>query len=217
MVKYGLPVKSTQNPDFLYGNENNKFLLKLAARTYPVESNKMCINNLQETKKIMCAISNTVAEHFMHRFEDPSKRTSIMKLAEPPLFSEPTFYAFEDSSPYIDKYAVISRRIREFGLQRMVDLLDGVYKVNRTLVEEIPTKNEGIGVPQLLIVLSLGYALSITAFTIESLLDVTVTFYYYLKKLYHRFSVRRLISKFKLKVNSWKLVKIIRLRLRLRK
>lgn len=154
------------HPLFLNLIRDDPYLLKVLNRTQVMDIYE-CLHMLKDWKNVSCIEAYNNPNDVVSFYLGPDQ-SQAMKIAEPPV--EPGmmfFYWFADASPYATKFLETMRRIKETSLMHWPAL---VYRENRKTVE-IPEINPSLGdeikLEHLLVILSIGYLISVFAFVVE--------------------------------------------------
>lgn len=152
--------------DFIYFNVSDVHLKNMMRKTHVIKGTK-CDDAIKNGKYVICIVSHWRAEMYVSKYrkEDGS---AIMKTSKVPFDCKKIAFFFELASPYAQRFADIQRRIHESGFWHTI--LNNDKKINTTANKnKILQGNGNFFWKELLIILSIGYLISVISLAAELL------------------------------------------------
>lgn len=168
---------------------DDPYLLKVLNRTIVVDEMPECLSTLKNWKNVSCIMIPHEPDLVITRFQS-SDGSPTMKIACPPVYTiDLTHYWFSDGSPYAIKFTRLMQRIKETQSMHWPAL---VHENPRILsieaVDVISKMCDRIKSEYLLVILSIGFGMSVISFIIElvtsSLLVALGSLPNYVRKLF---------------------------------
>lgn len=143
--------------------QDDPHLKNMMKRLHVTKNMFNCFDDLIKLKNVIC-IGHEQGIYEIIRINQKHKR-AVAKVARPSIFTEGLkFYAFENASPFGDRFGKILRRVQETSLDSVDSLIRGfdfISRIEKQSELEVDDEND---VKQLLLVLLCGYVLAVLAF-----------------------------------------------------
>lgn len=153
-----------QEISYIYSAAYSRSFQNLKNKTKRMDN---CIQELKKTQNHICIEWNYDAVLLL---KQNSSRDEInyMKIMEPSLFCDDLFLHFEYASPFMERFAVMNRRIIESGIMEIEYFKNNLARINRVELKNPENKRNILN--QLLFILASGYIIAILILLIELLL-----------------------------------------------
>ncbi|KAJ8664885.1 hypothetical protein QAD02_006547 [Eretmocerus hayati] len=172
-LKVNIPYVMANSPFW----DSDKLLQKIRSKCQIIDNPLECLKRFDHNASQICIASEQFLKFYMSS-EYKKYRNPAFEIAEPVFNCVRFRYAFERSSPFAKKFKRLYRRIRQYGLEK---ILLSTYDLRRkfTMRRENPDgkKLKSFPVQVLYIFLAFGYFISFFVFIVEIIYEISSTWY----------------------------------------
>ena len=142
---------------------NTDYIESIYRNIIKVDSVVDCFKKLVEKRDRFCMASETYATFYIEKYRH-ADGGPLLKLSSPPLFYDYSAFGFESGSPFTEKFNKVFKMFSESGISNTWKFGKKSTKVHDREAEITPNRRYTIN---LLIILFLGYSISLLTFFIE--------------------------------------------------